>query len=715
MDFIKSILTANPIDSEKKNKLQRICEDTMKCFASNYLKSTTICIVQNKEATIEYQRKMEFKRNERLRKNVKYLKKKFGENAVIPNFPEYPESEDPSLEEMQSYCLANFQLGLKPVYPRAKPKPRTEEVLVTINRYETLDCDTDPYAVYIVNSYYQNHEATKRRRFKEFQAFYKKIKGFLTTAGSDITIPEPSSKWGKRNLEPNFLNERIVQLSSFLKTVVALPGATENKDILDFIGQLPPEDPLGDQIFDRALRRTKSDLWIWKTIVYDKPEDGMSQLFMGKIDRELWWEINRSLIGSADSQRAQRKIAYKVINLAVSTAVGPGWKVAYSTSQPVRKKVQDALDGVIETIIEKKHEIRDKLTESLVSSFVPVKETISNVMAPLTTKLAPLLVKPFADIIKMYKTEFESKLLEACRLNDKTNLSEATKMLENKVQEVKAKIEKDMNAEIGKTVDGITTDVQITIEDLKEIFSPIRRIDQLVAYFVELINPVRWGNVVEEMLSHKAKIEGMDPNDKQSILEEVVECEYYSLHRADWESSTMRFACGGIRWKINQLEYELHINLGSIPEICFELGKKLQKKLHYEVMKRFIMKFSDNVWGLCYTEGDYRPWKERLDEAFLFAYNSAKKKFNKNLAFILKRAVLKILESNILEPIKKLVSKVTDPIVQTINNNLPDSIKDMIDIGEMVDFSINSSLDSAIIGVIEDQADIFAQEVEKLE
>ena len=435
---------------------------------------------------------------------------------------------------------------------------------------------------------------------------------------------------------------------------------------------------------------------------------------MGKIDREMWWEINRSLVGSAESKRAQRKIAYKIINAAVNAVVCPGWKTAYSTSKPVRQKVLDALDGVIGTVIEKKHEIGDKITESLVSSFVPVKETISNIMAPLTKKLSPLLVKPFGDVIKLYKSEFESKLLEACRTNDKDNLKEATRMLENKVEEVKAKIEKELTAEIGKTVDGITVEVQITIEDLKEIFTPIKRIDQLIAYFVELINPVRWGKVVEEMLTYKAKIENLDPNDKQSILEEVVECEYYSLHRADWESSTMRFACGGLRWKINQMEIELGINLGSIPEICYELGRKLQKKLHFEVMKRFIMKFSDNVWGLCYTEGDYRPWKERLDEAFLFAYNSAKKKFSKNLGFILKRAVLKILEANILEPIKKLVSKVTDPIVDTINNNLPDAIKEMIDIGEMVDKCISTSLDSTIIGVIEDQAEIFAQEVEKL-
>ena len=714
MDFIKSIFPSNPLDSGKRSKLERICLDTMDCFAKNYLKSTTICIVQNKEATIHHQKKMEYKRNERLRKNIKYLKKKFGENAVIPNFPEYPQTEDPTMEEMQGYCLANFQLGLKPVYPRVKPKPRTEAILVNIDRYETLDWDTDPYAVYIVNSYYQTHEATKRRRFKEFQAFYKKIKGFLTSAGSNITIPEPFSKWGKRNLEPAFLNERIRILNTFLQTVVALPGATENKDILDFIGQLSPEDPLGDQIFERALRRTKWDLWIWKTIVYDKPEDGMSQLFMGKIDREMWWEINRSLVGSAESKRAQRKIAYKIINAAVNAVVCPGWKTAYSASKPVRKKVLDALDGVIGTVIEKKHEIGDKITESLVSSFVPVKETISNIMAPLTKKLSPLLVKPFGDIIKLYKSEFESKLLEACRTNDKENLKEATRMLENKVEEVKAKIEKELTAEIGKTVDGITVEVQITIEDLKEIFTPIKRIDQLIAYFVELINPVRWGKVVEEMLTYKAKIENLDPNDMQSILEEVVECEYYSLHRADWESSTMRFACGGLRWKINQMEIELGINLGSIPEICYDLGRKLQKKLHFEVMKRFIMKFSDNVWGLCYTEGDYRPWKERLDEAFLFAYNSAKKKFSKNLGFILKRAVLKILEANILEPIKKLVSKVTDPIVDTINNNLPDAIKDMIDIGEMVDKCISTSLDSTIIGVIEDQAEIFAQEVEKL-
>ena len=53
---------------------------------------------------------------------------------------------------------------------------------------------------------------------------------------------------------------------------------------------------------------------------------------------------------------------------------------------------------------------------------------------------------------------------------------------------------------------------------------------------------------------------------------------------------------------------------------------------------------------------------------------------------------------------------------ETMNTlkELPDAIKEMIDIGEMVDKCISTSLDSTIIGVVEDQAEIFAQEVEKL-
>ena len=131
-------------------------------------------------------------------------------------------------------------------------------------------------------------------------------------------------------------------------------------------------------------------------------------------------------------------------------------------------------------------------------------------------------------------------------------------------------------------------------------------------------------------------------------------------------------------------------------------------------MERFIKKFWDDVWGLLDAEGDFRPWKERVDGAFLAAYQSAKKKFSKNLGNIVKKAIFKILAANILTPVKKMADAVLKPIIDTINSALPDNIKEMVDVEEMANNSITSALNSTLSAAIDAQVPFFLEEYSKL-
>ena len=706
MDIIRKFIPSNPLDANAQSTLKRIIADSMAIFVKNYAKATPVVLVQNKEAQIKYDEKMKAKREKRIAKNTKYLKKKLGDDAIIPEFPEPPQTENPTFDEMQSYCVSNLKLGLKPVFPRVKTKTPTQEIIVKLKQYQIRDSDTDPYAVYIIDAQLGICEVQKKRRFKDFQVFFKKIKSILTP---ELTIPEPSSKWGKRNLEPDFLKQRRKNLSHFIKGVCKLPGAAENKDILDFLGLLPSEDPIGDQIFARALRRTKWDLWIWRRIDYDKPEEGICQLLMRKVDRELWWDINRALTGTEEMKRAQRKIAYKIINAAINAAVPPAWKPAYAGSKPARETVTKALDGVISIIITQKHEIQNKLTDGLTSALESVKEMLGKVMAPLTKQVVPLTLQPFSAIIKAYQDTFEVKLLEAFNSSNPEKVTEATKILEDARKKVTEDIEKSINVQIGAMVDGVATD--ITINDLKEFLLPVRQIDNIISSFVDLVNPTRWGRVIEVMLKHKGEIEKMEPTDQQNLINAIQNYEYEALWRADCQSSYMRMAASSLYWRLSNIS---GVDLGSIPELCYQIGKKMQKKLHYEVMERFIKKFSDNVWGLLYAEGDFRPWKERVDGAFLAAYQSAKKKFSKNLGNIVKKAIFKILAANILTPVKKMADAVLKPIIDTINSALPDNIKEMVDVEEMANNSITSALNSTLSAAIDAQVPFFLEEYSKL-
>ena len=212
------------------------------------------------------------------------------------------------------------------------------------------------------------------------------------------------------------------------------------------------------------------------------------------------------------------------------------------------------------------------------------------------------------------------------------------------------------------------------------------------------------------MLKYKYTIEKLEPTDQQNLIQTLQDFEYGCLSITRWESSYMRISASILYWRLSNLE----VDLGRIPELCYQIGKKMQKKLHYEVMERFIKKVSDNVWGLLYAEGDFRQWKERVDGFFLAAYQSAKKKFSKNLGIIVKKSIFKILAANILEPVKKMTDEVLRPIIETLNSALPSNMKEMVDIEEMASNCISNALNSTIEGAIEEQVPFFLEEYSKL-
>ena len=184
--------------------------------------------------------------------------------------------------QLKVYCTQIYDLGFKPLRPRGKMEPlKSPEIRVEISRYEIRDSDFDPYAVYILKASKGKITAEKERRFKEFEKLNKAIKKFLP---KDAILPEASSKIGVRNLTSSFLQERVTKLNEYLHKLLESPELQENEDFLFFLGLLPSKNPLDDQIFNDAFRRTKYDLHCWGYINFDKSEDAISKL----VTREVW-------------------------------------------------------------------------------------------------------------------------------------------------------------------------------------------------------------------------------------------------------------------------------------------------------------------------------------------------------------------------------------------------------------------------------------------
>ena len=110
---------------------------------------------------------------------------------------------------------------------------------------------------------------------------------------------------------------------------------------------------------------------------------------------------------------------------------------------------------------------------------------------------------------------------------------------------------------------------------------------------------------------------------------------------------------------------------------------------------------------------DDKPWNEKVDEAFMIAYQAAKHKFNKECGNIVKRCVCDILGGVIINKVIEEINKVVGELIETLTKAIPENINKMIDIKEMAQNDIEEVLTQTFEGAIDAQDEPFAEELNK--
>ena len=110
---------------------------------------------------------------------------------------------------------------------------------------------------------------------------------------------------------------------------------------------------------------------------------------------------------------------------------------------------------------------------------------------------------------------------------------------------------------------------------------------------------------------------------------------------------------------------------------------------------------------------DDKPWKEKVDDGMMLAYQAAKHKFNKECGNIVKRCVCDILGGIIVNKVIEEIIKVVGDLLKTLTSVVPESIKKMIDLEDMAKKDIKEVLTSTFEGAIYDQNSAFVEELNK--
>ena len=701
MDIIHKFIPKNPINNDTMNRITERAKDVLKVFGDNYIKQTPLVIVKSKEIDYEIkERRKEIVRKDKEKKE-RYYKKKFGEDSDVPNFPEIPE-KGASLEQKTEYCKKMLELGFKPVFPRGKLEPlKPPELTIKITRYSIRDSDYDPYAVYIILSKKGNITSEKERRFKEFEKLNKALKKMLP---KDIVLPSASSKIGVRNLSEEFLQKRVKDLDAYLQSVMAIPDVQNNEDFQKFIGMFPSDDPLGDQIFDAAFRETRYHFWCWFDAKFDNPGDALAQLMTRAIWRSVSSDIYSALPTAEAPRRTSIKLAYKMISGVVTPLIPPAWEAANTASKKARTTVQSALETLLNIIIEKKNDLNNQLKEKMLDSFVPIKEALGKVFASAVHKIVPPIVEPFSFIYKTYKEKSEPLILESFKECNDNKLAEGINIL-NKIHE---DMVKSLNEKMDEQLKNICEDLKgaVSFTLLHDCFNPMKAIGRIIADFVRMINPHHWGKVASTMFEYKRKLSECNGIGVDKIL---VDMERNAMYYMRWESYDMDSGRYWLRYNI----YHLGLDLDSIADVCFKLGGQLIKQVYKKSCKKFIRKFSDYVWGFSMKKEDDKPWNEKVDEAFMIAYQAAKHKFNKECGNIVKRCICDILGGVIINKVIEEINKVIGELIETLTKAIPENINKMIDIKEMAQNDIEEVLTQTFEGAIDAQDEPFAEELNK--
>ncbi len=378
-----------------------------------------------------------------------------------------------------------------------------------------MEKEFDPYAAYEIKISRENKVVEKERRFKGFEKLDKALKKFIP---KELIFPPASSKVGSRNLNEDFLNQRVTALNNYLQEIIKINEILENKAFLKFTC-LYEEDPIDVQIFETTFSATKKELNVWGEIRIDEPADVMSKLFIREIWKTVGPSITASLLKIEAARKTALKLAYKCIYKVIDTAISPAWKAVYGASKKVIVGLFKVLDKLIGLIVKTKNDQNNKLKEFMMKGFSPIKDRIAKLFSIGVHKLIPPLLKPFAFIYKTYTVKAKPFITEALKNCVKEKMIEGTSYIIKMYEDILIELNEKMNQQVGticKELYGL-----VSFPFLYGLFTPLRCIGVIIGNFIWIINPENFSRFAISLFEFKAKLIECNGQGLDSILEDM--------------------------------------------------------------------------------------------------------------------------------------------------------------------------------------------------
>lgn len=682
-----------------------ITERVCKAFGKCYLLAMKDVLIEEAE---EKQQKFE-KLKEKREKKIKKLKEK-GIPIVEKTGPKVakPAVTKETRKEADEKAIKKMQSGRKPRRPRIdfKPdKPEKDRISCNVTKWEVMDSDIDPYVSFTIESSYQDREGLKNHRFGDFIKLHKKL-AKIEPPGT--TFPA-TGKGGDtpRDVSPETNDQRQKDLQAYLTALTNSDDLGENEDLQEFLGVEPSGDARDQKIFEKALELTKFELNIWATLNYDTPAQGVARIVIHEIRREMWKTITDALPPSEKLRKLSMKIAYKTMNATVDPAVTKAVNAAKESTKEVRQKCIDMVAKFADLIVKTKAAVKDKLKDGIGKAFEPIQNILAKVMTKVLANVIP--------VILLAINTGSAKLLPALKdvnsvlqKGDVAGMDKVCSAMEDAKKDVVAKINESLSKSVETCVGTVTVD--ITMDDLKDMISPLKMLCKIVDAIADVIDPKHWAEPTRIMMRFREELKQMDPSKHHEIDHKLDHQEHHVMWRT--------YYCGrDIRGEGKKLYRRLRRNFpdsGPIPDAFLELSRDIAKRLHHGVMKKFSYKFSDYVWKAMHDPSDTRSWAEKVDAAFMTGYSLAIKRGHKQLAKMLTQYSIELMKKPIMKVVNDKVFPKISGMLDTLQKDIPKEVTDILDVNGILTGAITDSIDDACKKIVEAQKPLFMGEVAKL-
>jgi hypothetical protein len=637
---------SNPISGDKKEQIKRITERVVGTFTEEYLIAFKDVMIKEAKKT----RKIERKKLEREEKRSKSTTEKI----------------DPRPRDKKN---------------RRKVDPKLQ---AKIKWWEHLDTDVDPYVAYIVESSLGGKTVSVYRRFNKFKELEKKY-------SKKVKVTFPSAKpFEGRKFEYDYLSERSKKLAEFLEAIVSNEELAKEEYLIKWLGLEEPEDPVMKEVFDMAFYRCQRRLWIWKRIPYDEEGEAISKLVIEEIKREMWYDIRNGL----PNQEKIRKIAMQAVYKTVSAIVGPlvsaGWEAAQQAVKPVTDIAKEILGNAFDKLLEVEENIKNQLTEGIKRGIGPVMEALKPILGGLSEVLSEPFISVFQESVEeigKIRTTFVEGIKNANDNKFDEIKSLVTHVKEEKYRKINLFLQDKLNAVIGDL------GAKVTIEDLGELFSPLKNLIEIIeSGFNLILNPEKQLYCLQALCEQRHIIESLDIS-KNNALNELEEL-------LDREESEVLWRRWWTWYYYNCEAWSLYYNVWRLPGIgssIYPIRKAAldYARLHYDYDKKFSFKFGDHLHHLAKTATP-ENWKATVEEAFMIGFNKANKMFFKRAKKIMETLVIKFFYESIAGKIEKMIIGGMKEIINPLERAIPDPINKILDLNTVVSESVQKALKDSV-------------------